>query len=99
MKRKPAEYSLFVFDHKLRGTMVTCVPKKNRFVTLFSTFHTKRQIDEADKKKPEIIKFYNSTEGAVDTLDEMVGTYRCKRKVLRWHFSKICWEFRLLTLW
>lgn len=84
MKGKPAEYSLFVFDHKLRGTMVSYVPKKNRFVTLLSTYHTKSQIDEADKRKPEIIKFYNSTKGAVDTLDEMVGTYRCKRKVLRW---------------
>lgn len=84
MKRKPAEYSEFVFDHKLRGTLVSYVPKKNRFVTLLSTYHTKKQISEGDKKKPDIIKFYNSTKGAVDTLDEMVGTYRSKRKVWRW---------------
>lgn len=84
MKRKPAEYSEFVFDHKLRATMVSYVPKKYKFVTLLSTYHTENRIDEADKKKPEIIKFYNSTKGAVDTLDEMVGTYRCKRKVWRW---------------
>lgn len=84
MKRKPAEYSEFVFDHKLRATMVSYVPKKRRFVTLLSTYHTDKQIDETNKKKPEIIKFYNSTKGAVDTLDEMVGTYRCKRKVWRW---------------
>lgn len=84
MKGKPSEHSEFVFDHNLRATMVTYVPKKNRFVTLLSTYHTNKAIDENDKKKPEIIKFYNSTKGAVDTLDEMVGTYRCKRKVSRW---------------
>lgn len=41
-------------------------------------------MDGGEKKKPEIINYYNATKGAVDTLDEMVGTYRCKRKVLRW---------------
>lgn len=71
-------------EHKLRATMVSYVPKKNRFVTLLSTYHTKKVIDVNDKKKPEIIQFYNKTKGAVDTFDEMVGTYRCKRKTLRW---------------
>lgn len=84
MKGKPAEHSEFLFDHKLRTTMVTYVPKRNRFVSLLSTYHTNKAIDVNDKKKPEIIKFYNETKGAVDTLDEMVGTYRCKRRVLRW---------------
>lgn len=84
MKSKPAQYSEFVFDHTLRATMVSYVPKKYKSVTLLSTYHTSKKIDIADKKKPEIIQFYNSTKGAVDTLDEMVGTYRCKRRVLRW---------------
>lgn len=84
MDKKPAEHSEFVFEHNLRVTMVSYVPKKNRFVTLLSTYHTNRVIDENDKKKPDIIQFYNATKGAVDTLDEMVGTYRCKRRVLRW---------------
>lgn len=84
MKSKPAQYSQFVFDHKLRATMVSYVPKKNRSVILLSTYHTRKKIDADDQQKPEIIPFYNSTKGAVDTLDEMVGTYRCKRRVLRW---------------
>lgn len=84
MKNKPIQHSEFVFDHALRATMVSYVPKRRRFVTLLSTLHTKKEIDRADKNKPAIIKYYNATKGAVDTLDEMVGTYRSKRKVLRW---------------
>lgn len=84
MKSKPPLHSEFVFDHKLRATIVSYVPKKNRFVTLLSTMHTRKEVDGGEKKKPEIINYYNATKGAVDTLDEMVGTYRCKRKVLRW---------------
>lgn len=84
MKPKPPLHSEFVFDHKLRATMVSYVPKKNRFVTLLSTMHLRKEVDSGDKKKPEIINYHNATKGAVDTLDEMVGTYQCKRKVLRW---------------
>lgn len=84
MKQKPPLHSEFVFEPKLRATLVSYVPKKNRFVTLLSTKHLKKEVDSSDKKKPEIINYYNATKGAVDTLDEMVGTYRCKRKVMRW---------------
>lgn len=41
MKSKPPLHSEFVFDHKLRATIVSYVPKKNRFVTLLSTMHTR----------------------------------------------------------
>lgn len=87
MKPKPPLHSEFVFDHKLRATVVSYVPKKNRFVTLLSTMHLSNKVDTNEKKKPEIINYYNATKGAVDTLDEMVGTYRCKRKVLRWSLA------------
>lgn len=84
MKRKPVYHSEFVFEPKLRATLVSYVPKKNRFVTLLSTYHTKKEVDADDPKKPHIIHFYNHTKGAVDTVDEMVGSYRSKRKVRRW---------------
>lgn len=87
MKSKPPLHSEFLFDHKLRATVVSYVPKKNRFVTLLSTMHLRKEVDPGPKKKPEIINCYNATKGAVDTLDEMVGTYRCKRKVLRWSLA------------
>lgn len=85
MKRKPVHHSEIVYDHQLRGCMVSYVPKRRRFVTLLSTFHSSVQIDEADpKKKPNIIRFYNATKGGVDVLDKLIATYRSKRKVNRW---------------
>lgn len=84
MKKKPAQHSEFAFDLKLRATLVSYVPKKYKLVTLISTYHLNAAVDDSDKKNSEIIKYYYSTKGAVDTLDEMVGTYRCKRRVLRW---------------
>lgn len=65
MKSKPVEHSEFVFDHSLRATMVSYVPKKNKSVTLLSTYHTSKKIDVNDKRKPEIIQFYNSTKGTL----------------------------------
>lgn len=85
MKKKPLFHSEYVFDNNLRGTMVSYKAKRNKFVTLLSTFHTSKQTEFPDvDKKPEIIKMYNKTKGGVDTLDQLVGTYRCKRKVKRW---------------
>ena len=81
MKNKPEFYSEFAFDHKLRATLVSYVPKKHRFVTLLSTLHTAKHIDNDTKKKPDIINFYNSTKGGVDTVDEMVGTRAVRRSI------------------
>lgn len=68
-------------------TMCSYVPKKNKAVTLISTFHHTKAISDDDKKKPEIIKHYNRTKGGVDLMDKMAGAYSVKRKTLRWPVS------------
>ena len=91
MKKKPLYHSEFVFEPTLGATLVSYVTKCKRFVTLLSTYHKKKHIDQGDnKKKPEIIKYYNKTKCGVDVMDEMVGTYRCKRKVNRWAVAVFC---------
>ena len=65
-------------------TVVNYIPKKNKSVVLMSTHHLAKQISNRDDKKPQIILDYNSTKGAVDTLDQLVTTYTCKRKTNRW---------------
>ncbi|XP_037911881.1 piggyBac transposable element-derived protein 4-like [Hermetia illucens] len=75
---------------KQNNTMISYVPKKNRFVTLFSTLHDQKSVANDEQKKPEIIRFYNATKGGVDSLDKLVGTYRCKRKVNRWPLALFC---------
>ena len=44
-----------------------------------STLH----LDNHPKNIPEIIKYYNSTKAGVDTIDQLVGSYSCKRQTNR----------------
>lgn len=54
MKGKPQYHSEFVFDHALRATVVSHVPQKNHFVTLFSTYRTNKIVGTDEKRTPEI---------------------------------------------
>ena len=36
------------------------------------------------QRKKQVITFYNKSKGGVDTMDQMVGTYTCKRQTQRW---------------
>lgn len=66
-------------------TMVSYVPKKGKVVVLLSTMHDDRAVDDNSvKKKPEVIQYYNKTKSGVDTMDQMVRTYTCKRRTRRW---------------
>ena len=50
--------------------------------------HHEISIDEEDlKKRPDIIKFYNKTKICVDLVDQMVGTYTCRRQTRRWRLK------------
>ena len=46
--------------------------------------HNNKQLSAGAGSKPEIITFYNSTKGAVDTLDQLLSTYSCRRRTNRW---------------
>jgi len=47
--------------------------------------------ETGEKKKPEIICFYNQTKGGVDMVDQMSSNYSAARKTNRWPlFSFIC---------
>ncbi|XP_034944888.1 piggyBac transposable element-derived protein 4-like [Chelonus insularis] len=68
------------------STLMSYVPKKSKNVLLISTLHNDAVIDKStgDKKKPEILSFYNVTKGAVDTVDEMKSNYTVARETHRW---------------
>lgn len=53
-----------------------------KLVLLLSSQHTQPNI--GTKGKPEIIEFYNSTKGGVDTFDQMCSGNSCSRKTRRW---------------
>ena len=66
------------------STIVSYCPKKNKVVTLLSTMHNDKGIESPGETKPEIIQYYNSTKGGVDTMDQMVRYYSTKRMTRRW---------------
>ena len=72
------------FGFKNNMTIMSYVPNKGKAVILLSTMHNDKSIHDGLKKKPEIISYYNQTEGGVDTMDKMVRHYSCKRKTKRW---------------
>lgn len=76
--------SLFCFQKDI--TLVSYAPKKNKVVIAMSTLHHDDRIDETtgDKKKPEIITFYNGTKAGVDVVDELCATYDVSRNSKRW---------------
>lgn len=75
-----------IFGYQENTTIVSYVPKKGKNVILASSLHHDDQIDEStgEQYKPEIITFYNSTKGGVDTVDELCATYDVSRNTRRW---------------
>lgn len=83
-KDRGNETSIFGFTKK--ATLVSYVPKPRKCVILLSTMHFTKELGDV-KNKPEIILEYNRTKGGVDTLDQMVHEYMCKRRTNRWPFA------------
>ncbi|MGH0158802.1 UNVERIFIED_CONTAM: hypothetical protein FKN15_045186 [Acipenser sinensis] len=70
------------FGFKENTTMVSYLPKKGKAVILLSTMHHDMSVDEeSEKKKPDVIKYYNGTK--CDLMDQMVRTYYCKHQSRR----------------
>ncbi|KFM74523.1 PiggyBac transposable element-derived protein 4, partial [Stegodyphus mimosarum] len=75
-----------LFGFEKDKTLISYVPKKGKTVLMLSTLHNDDAIDDTtgEKKKPEMICFYNMTKGAVDTVDEMAASYSVARITRRW---------------
>lgn len=84
-KNRQEHSSIFGFAGDL--TLVSYVPKLDNAVALLTTkFHNKKIADAHEKKKPEIILFYNKTKGGVDSADKMTRLTTCTRTTRRWPF-------------
>lgn len=82
---RPLHSSMFAFtDSDSNNPPVTLVsyivkekPKRN--LIMLSTQHMGEDVSDDEKHKPEIVLFYNSTKGGVDTVDQMARNYTVKR--------------------
>ncbi|XP_060880495.1 piggyBac transposable element-derived protein 4-like [Metopolophium dirhodum] len=91
-KNKAVNSSFFGFQKEIMITSYT--PKKNKAVILLSTMNNDTSVN-SETKKPEVILFYNSTKGGVDTVDQMCGNYSVSRRTRRWPLSIF---FQLLNI-
>ena len=73
--------------------MMICsyVPKVNKAAILLSTMHYDDRVQADEPFKPDLILDYNATKGGVDTLDQLVGNYSCKRITNRWPMVVFYW--------
>ena len=81
----------FGFSKDLKVMMVSCVPKKGKSFVMLSTAHYSPSIDEQPPFKPKMILDYNKSKGGVDTFDQCIKNYSCKRTTNRWPLSLFYW--------
>ena len=91
-KQKPISSSMFGFQK--HATLVSFTPKNNKSVVLLSTMFRDAKVD-AETKKPEIIQFYKSTKGGVDTVDQLCGNYSVSKRTCWW---PLCVFFYLVNI-
>ncbi|XP_071054716.1 piggyBac transposable element-derived protein 4-like [Onthophagus taurus] len=68
-KNRDIHSTLVDFSEKI--TILSHIPKKNKCVLLASSFHHDDLVDDTEKKKPDMIHFYNQTKGGVDSVDQL----------------------------
>jgi len=75
-----------VFGFQKECTLVSYYPKKNKTVLAISSMHHDDAIDEetGDKKKPDIITFYNRTKTGVDLVDQYCQNYNVTQNAGQW---------------
>lgn len=81
-RNRPIDSTLFGY-HDNNVALCSYVPKKNKAVVLISTAHYTNAVEGAHQK-PMAIVDYNKNKAGVDTMDQMLGTYTCKRGTKRW---------------
>ena len=64
--------------------------ERNKTALVLSSQHNDNIISNGEKKKPEVILYYNDTKGGVDCVDERVATYSVKYISKRWHVTVFC---------
>lgn len=80
-KQRIVESAEYGFTNDM--TLVSFVPAKSKAVVLVSSMHYSAQTN-TETKKPEIIMYYNSTKGGVDSLDQKCALYSVIRRTKRW---------------
>ena len=81
------------FGFGQEGKIMLCsyVPRKRKAVTMISSYHHEKKVEPLPPCKPSLITDYNKTKGSIDTLDQLVKNYTCKRVTNRWPLLIFYW--------
>jgi len=72
---------------------------RSKNVILVSSMHNEAALDPSnEKRKPEVVLFYNETKGGVDSMDKMALSYTTKRSTKRWPLVLFCNLLDLSTI-
>lgn len=87
---KSREFHRTEFGFNGSMTMTSYATTKGKAVLLLSTMHHSKMVGEnSQKKKTEMILFYNQTKEGLDTVDQMFGNYSCNRQTQVAHVAVV----------
>lgn len=85
LREKPLYYSLFLTSSdSLRANLCLYKCKKNRSVVLLDTLNLGPETDSSEKRKPQIVHYYNRTKTGVDIVDQMLRSLSTRSQTRRW---------------
>ena len=73
--KKPIYTTVTVYELKMQAITISYVPRRYRYVTLFSTWHNVVKFSGNEGQKPNLVEDYNKTKVGVDTMNQIVTTY------------------------
>lgn len=76
--------STFFWNEKSKALFVKYQTKEKKTVCLLSTMHQNPDVREDDKRKPDMILFYNKNKVGIDIVDQMLRLYSTHSASRRW---------------
>ena len=67
--------SKFYYEERCKCMFVNYQCKDKKSVCLLSTMHASPSVSGGEKKKPDVVQFYNQNKVAIDVVDQMVSMY------------------------
>ena len=82
--------SKFYYEEQCKCMFVNYQCKDKKSVCLLSTMHASPSVSGGEKKKPDVVQFYNQNKVAVDVVDQMVRMYSTRCATRRWPVGLWC---------
>ena len=76
--------STFFWNEESKVLFVKYQTKAKKTVCLLSTMHRNPEVQQSDKKKPNVILFYNKNKVGIDIVDQMLRLYSTHCASRRW---------------